>query len=240
MVVLYSRLTSLSTLFSFRMSQAPLSIPLSISDPYLLTLTGDEHNSKTHGHQDRSRKNLPISSLELRAASYGFQKGSVPSGPGALYREKSVRFYFLSTLYSDLSLQRYLYVSQATTDTSQVCSPVVQQRQEIPEPPTYLSGDGFIVSNRASAKDCENLDSEPDLQISSDREGGAAYQAKTDEDSRTLNFEWLERGIQSLSARVSTSGTDIRSSINLDECLATLKAATENKLKTVTPQVNLL
>lgn len=239
MVVLYSRLTSLSTIFTFGMSQSPLSIPLSISDPYLLILAGRESNSKVHDHQHWSGNHPSISSLELRPARYGFQKGSTPSGLGAFYREKSVRFYHLSTLFSDLSLQKCVYVGQAATDSSHISLPVAQYRQEIPKTPMFVLEDGFIVPNRVSAKGWEDPNLEPELQIALKKEGGG-YQSNTDEDPRTLNFEWLERGIQSLLTRLSTSDTDKSSRTNLDECLEIIQTATENKLNIGTPQLDLL
>ena len=239
MVVLYSRLTGLSTIFTFKMSQSPLSIPLSISDPYLLTLTSNEYTSKMRDHQRWSKEIPSISSLELRSASFIFQGGSVASGLGTLYRERSVRFYYLSTLYSDLRLQKCLYVSQAATDFSHIELPVIRYRQEIPKTPTLVSEDGFIVPNRVSAKDREDPNIEPELRIALNK-GGEGYQSKTGEDSRTLNFEWLERGIQSLSTSASTLGTGISSGINFDECLEALKTAVENKLNIGTPQLDLL
>lgn len=238
MVVLYSRLTSLSTIFTFRMSQSPLSIPLSISDPYLLTLMGSEYSSKKPDHQRWSWKNPSISSLKLRAASYVFQKRSSASGLGALYRENSVRFFYLSILHSDLSLQKCLYVSQPATDPSHIQLPVVQYRQEISTTPISMPEDGFIVPNRVSAKDWEDSELKAELQIALNKKE-EGDQSENDADSRTLNFEWLERGIQSLLTRASSPNPD-NSCINLDECLETLKTATKNKLNIGTPQVNLL
>ena len=240
MVVLYSRLTSLSTVFTFRMSKPPLCIPMSTSDPYHLTLMGNEYNSKMQDDQHRGRKDLSIYGLQLRPASYAIQKGSTPTGLGALYREESVRFYYLSTLYNDLSLQKSLYVSQATTDTIHVLLPLIQSQQEISEAATVASEGGFIVPNRVLAKGRDDLSLEPEMQITLNKKKGKGYQSKPDEDPRTLNFEWLERGIRSLLARSSRPGMHISSGISFDECLMTLKAATENKLNSGTPPLTLL
>lgn len=240
MIVLYSRLTSLSTIFTFRMSKPPLSIPMSISDPYHLTLMGNEYNSKMHDDQHRSRKNLSIYGLQLRPASYAIQKKSIPTGLGALYRAKSVRFYYLSTLYIDLSLQKRLYVSQATTDTIRVLLPLIQSQQEISETATVAPEGEFIVPNRVLAKGRDDLILESEIQISTNNKRGKGYQSKPNEDPRTLNFEWLERGIRSLLARASRPGMHTSFGISFDECIKTLKAATENKLNSGTPPLTLL
>lgn len=239
MVVLYSRLTNLTSIFTFRMPQSSPKIPLSISDPYLLTLAGTESNSKSHNYQQWSGENPSVSSLELRVAMYEFRRGSTPSGLGAVYRENSTRFYHLSILYSDLSLQKCIYVGQAVTDSSHVLLPVVQYRQKIHKAPLFVSEDAFIVPNRVSAKDWEDHDlkSEPRVGLRKD-DGG--YESTIDDDSRTLNFEWLAQGIQNLLARSSTSNANASSRENLDECLHVIQAATENKLKTSTPQLELL
>ena len=234
MVVLYSRLTNLSCIFTFRMPQSPPKIPLSISDPYLLTLAGTEFNSKSHDHQQWSGENPSVSSLELRAAKYEFRRGSTQSGLGAVYRENSTRFYHLSILYNDLSLQKCIYVGQTVTDSGHVVLPVVQYRQKIHKTPLVLSEDAFIVPNRVEDP---NLKSEPRVGLRKD-DGG--YESTIDEDSRTLNFEWLAQGIQNLLSRSSISKANTSSRENLDECLHVIQAATENKLKTGTPQLELL
>lgn len=238
LVILYSRLTSLSTIFTFRMSQSPLRIPMSTSDPYVLTLKGNEHSYKMHSFPQRSRTNPSIFSLELRPASYEVQKGSSPTGLGAFYREKSVRFYYLSTLYSDLSLQKCLYVSQATANPISVLPPEIHHRQEIFETIKLVSDDGFIIPNRVSAIDREDPDFEPELQMALNKRG-EGHQSKTIDDPQTLNFDWLERGIQSLLTRASTPNTHLYS-MGFDECLKSLKITTENKLNTGTSQLNLL
>lgn len=239
MVVLYSRLTNVSSIFTFRMPQSPLSIPLSISDPYILILPGRQYNSKSHDHQQWSGENPSVSSLELRVAKYEFRRGSTPTGLGAFYRENSIRFYHLSILYSDLSLRKCVYVGQAATDSSHVLLPVVQYRQKIYKTPLFVSEDAFIVPNRVSAKDWEdpNLESEPRLGLKKD-DGG--YESTVDEDSRTLNFEWLAQGIQDLLTRSPTSSANKSSREDLDECLHVIQAATEDKLNTGTPQLELL
>lgn len=239
MVVLYSRLTSLSTIFTFEMSQAPLSIPMSTSDPYLLPLTGNEHHSKLHGPQNRSRKTPSISSLELRSTSYIPQNGSTPTGSGVWYREKPVRFYYLSVLYSDLSLQRCLYVGQATTDPTRVLLPMIHSGQNPFGTAAFVSGDGFIVPNRVSAKGRDVLSLNTEMQIAP-KKNAKGYQSNAGEDPRTLNFEWLERGIRSLLTGTFRPGTRVSSGVSFDECLKTLKAETENKLNNGTPQLKLL
>ena len=239
MVVLYSRLTSLSTIFTFEISQAPLSIPMSTSDPYLLPLTGNEHHSKLHGPQNWSRKTPSISSLELRSTSYIPQNGSTPTESGIMYREKPVRFYYLSILYSDLSLQKCLYVGQAAIDPTRVLLPIIYPGQKPFGTAAFVSRDGFIVPNRVSAKGRDDLNLKTDMQITLNKEE-RGFQSKAGEDPRTLNFEWLERGIRSLLTGTFRPGTRISSGVSFDECLKTLKAETENKLNNGTPQLKLL
>ena len=239
MVVLYSRLTSLSTIFTFRMPNSPLNVPLSVSDPYLLTLADGKFLSEPHGQHGWSGEAPSVSSLELRLAKYKFPKSSTPSGLGALYREKSVRFFHLSTLYSDLSLQKCVYVGQAATDLSHVRMPVVQSRQDIPKTPMFVSEDQFIVPNRVSAQDWEDPNFESERQLGF-IDAGEEYRSSIDQDPQTLNFEWLERGIQRLSVRSSNSDLGISSAGNMDECLQIMRVATLEKLNTDTPPLKLL
>lgn len=239
MVVLYSRLTSLSTIFTFGISQAPLSIPVSTSDPYLLPLTGNEHHSKLQKLQNWSRKTPSISSLELRSASYIPQKDFTPTESGVMYRENSVRFYYLSILYNDLSLQKCLYVGQATTDPTRVLLSEIHFGQTTFGTTTFVSENGFIVANRVSAKSRDDLSSKTEMQIAPNKKKGK-YQSKAGEDPLTINFEWLERGLHSLLTGTFRPGTRVSSDVSFDECLETLKDETENKLDIGTPQLKLL
>jgi hypothetical protein len=240
MVVLYSRLTSLSTIFTFGMLQSPLNIPLSISDPYLLPLVNREYDSNLHSHQRSSAETTSVSSLELRVTKYEVQKGFNPSGLGALYRERGVRFYQLSIFYTDLSLQQCVYVGQAATDPSHVQLPTAQNREDILKTPMLISEGGFVVPNRVSAEEWIDPNLEPEAVTQLQKKSGRD-KSDLDEDPWTLNFEWLEREIQSLSRRSSaTLNTENSSRANLDECLERVFTATENKLKSGAPQLQLL
>lgn len=241
MVVLYSRLTSLSTIFTFGMLQSPLTIPLSLSDPYLLPLVNRGYDSILHSHQRSSAETTSVSSLELRVIKYEVQKGSTPSGLGALYRERAVRFYQLSIFYSDLSLQQCVYVGHTTTDPSHFQLLTAQNREDILKTPMLISEAGFVVPNRVSAEewiDPNSVESEAVTQL---RKEGGRYKPHLDKDPWTLNFEWLEREIQSLSRRISSNQNAEKSSrANLDTGLEKIFAATESKLKNGAPQLQLL
>jgi hypothetical protein len=239
LAVLYSRLTSLSTIFTFRMSQHPLGTPLSISDPYLLPLTDSGSKSESNDPQQLSEESPSLRSLELRCVKYQSRRRSNPSGPGALYREKSVRFYYLSTIYSDLSLRQCLYVGQEATDPTDVQLPAVQNRESILKTPMFISKDGFVVPNRVSAKDWEDPNLNFGPRGGSERRDGR-YKSTTDEDPFTLNFEWLEREVQSLSGPSSKPKIQDFSGANLDQCLQSVQSIIEDKLQSSTPGLDLL
>ncbi len=239
LVVLYSRLTSLSTIFTFSMSQNPLGTPLSISDPYLLPLADSASKSESNDPQQLSEESPSLSSLELRCVEYQSPRRSNPSGLGALYREKSIRFYHLSAIYSDLSLRQCLYVGQKATDPTDVQLPAVQNRESIFKTPMFISKDGFIVPNRVSAKDWEDPNIESGPRGGLERKVGR-YKSTTGEDPFTLNFEWLEREVQSLSGPSSNPNKDDSSGANLDLCLQSIQSTLEDKLQSSTPGLELL
>lgn len=239
MLVLYSRLTSLSTIFTFRMPRSPLYISLSVSDPYLLNLAAGEYFPHLCGHQQWSREFPSLSSIELRVAEYQSRKGSTPSGLGTLYRDQSVKFYYLSTFYSDLSLQRRLYVGQAATDLAHIHPPVVQSRQDIPKSSMYVSDDDrFVIPNRVSVEDWQDLNLAAGLQTGSENKVREC-QPDVNENCRRLNFEWLEQDIQRSLTEFSRSNAG-RSKSNIDDCFDVIQTAIKENLRNNTPQLNLL
>lgn len=195
-VLLYSRLTGLTTVYTFQMSLPPLDLPFSASDPYILGL-GDKVNISnkpvTANHLTQGKS---ISTLVLRTVEYDFRSGSMPSGPGHQYAKDSVRFYQLSTLLNDLSIEHGLYASAPAGRVAPIHPPGLKVRVE-PRRSAKVIKDNFIVPNEVL--DNKRAVSHTNSLILRNREHMIEEGSTSEEgDPWTINFEWLERHIQSL------------------------------------------
>ena len=199
MVILYSRLTALSTVFSFQVSIAPPGLPLSVSDPILLPLSRESQDEYIPIRSlSSSTKEPSVTTLELNVVKYDTLDDSSPAGLWNQYRESGVRFYQLSILYNDLSLRECLYASQLTSDFTQLQLPTTRNLAETRKTPTKVIEHGFIVPNLLSSNDYEDSVLPP---VSQEHKKGktTAQILHSVEDPWTLNFEWLERKICELS-----------------------------------------
>lgn len=229
MVILYSRLTALSTVFSFQISTAPPGLPLSGSDPILLPLSRegqDKYIPISSGCN--STKEPAITTVELNIVKFDTLDDSMPPGLGNQYREGGVRFYQLTLLYSDLSLHECLYASQLTSDFTQLRLPSTRGLEKTRRTPTQVIEHGFIVPNRLSYEDYENLTFPP---VSQQHKIGktTAETLPYDEDPWTLNFEWLERKISEFSPE-SLAAQVLEYKPETDECLEMIRSTIVEKV----------
>ena len=199
LVILYSRLTALNTVFSFQISISPPGIPLSVSDPILLQLGHegqDTYNPISSGCI--STKEPSVTTLELNLVKYDALDESILGGLGYQYREGGVKFYQLTVLYNDLSLRECLYASQLTSDLTQLQLPRTRKLAETRKTPKKVKDRGFIVPNRPSLEGYQDFILPP-VSPEDRKTKAAAETLRSDEDPWTLNFEWLEREISELS-----------------------------------------
>lgn len=231
MVILYSRLTALSTVFSFQISIAPPGLPLSVSDPFLLPLIHkgqDRYIPTRSGHN--STEEPSVTTLELNLVKYDILDDSGPAGLVNQYRESGVRFYQLTILYNDQSLRECLYASQLTSDSTQLQLPRTRKLAETLKTPKKLIEHGFILPDRLSLEDYEDLILPPMSREHKTRKT-IAETLHSDEDPWTLNFEWLERKISDLSPLSSASQVSkYKSGIPLDDCLELIRSSIVEKV----------
>ncbi len=194
-VLLYSRLTGLTTVYTFQMSPSPSDFPLSASDPYVLRLSNtvnesDEPLAATHLTQCKT-----ISTLVLKNVEYGLRSTSTPSGPGYHYAKGNVKFYQLSTLFNDLTVQQSLYASAPAGHIRPIRPPDFEVHIELRKSALVVE-DSFIVPN--GGEKSQGPKSHTRLKVLRTREPLMDYESASDEgDPWTLNFGWLERHVQS-------------------------------------------
>lgn len=231
MVILYSRLTALSTVFSFQMSIAPPGIPLSVSDPIYLPLRHegqDRYNPISSGCV--STKKPSVTTLELNIVKYHALDESVLGGLGYQYREGGVKFYQLTILYNDLSLHQCLYASQLTSDVTQLQLPRIRKLADTHKIPKMVKERGFIVPDRPSLEGYQDHIL-PLVSQEHRKTNAGAETLRSDEDPWTLNFGWLEREISKLSPEPSAAQVlRYKPGTPLDECLELIRSAIIEKV----------
>ena len=237
MVVLYSRLTSLCTVFTFQTSTSPPGLPLSISDPFILPLSHELSAASTLIQSSHISAQMPsILNLQLKVVEYDIQDGSMTPGLGNQYNEGGVKFYQLLTLLNDLSLHECLYVGQPIGDSTQIQPPEVQKRRKFHDSPARVREDDFIVPNRVSLQSLEGSSLQPTRPNWNEDKSQNKLASK--EDPWTLDFEWLEREIGEHSPRFSRNQGAIGAP--LDECLHSIRSAIINKLSYGPPGIESL
>lgn len=241
MVILYSRLTTLSTVFSFQMSPAPTGLPLSVSDPFLLPLVHEGQDKYIPIRSSCSSTKAPsVTTLGLNIVKYHTLDDSVPGGLGNQYRENGVRFYQLTILYSDFSLRECLYACQLTSDFTQIQPPRTRELAETRKSSAKATEHGFIVPNRLPAEDYEDL-MLPRLSQEHKKGMTNAETLGSDEDPWALNFEWLERKISRLSPGCSAAqASKHKLGTPFEECLELIRSAITEKVADYAPGIQTL
>ena len=195
LVLLYSRLTGLTTVFTFQYASSPSNSTPSASDPYLLPLHNDALDTSTFEASPyvlhRSSK---ISAMVLKALDFESPQGSIASGLGQIYSESGVVFYQLSLLTNDLALSECLYVVVPNDFKAEVCPPETINRSVIAKTPAKVFDD-FIVPNGYVDWEYEDLPYISTAEEETDFESRASLTVHQ-EDPYTISFEWLESEIQ--------------------------------------------
>ena len=193
LVILYSRLTGLTTVYSGQVSPPPLKLPLSNSDPYVLSLSNSVDRSNRLNTASHLIQRKPISTLVLRNLDYNVRSGSVPSGPGHQYLKDNIRFYQLLILYNDLSVEQSLYALTPASRNTPIHSPNFKIQAE-PRGPMKVIKESFIVPNRVS--DRTRMETRSELDDVRNMEHMTEESTSDAEDPWTVNFQWLERHMQ--------------------------------------------
>ena len=194
LVLLYSRLTDLTTVYTFQISPLTVSIPQSVSDPYILGLNNAVNTSIELSGATRSNQGKSVKTLVLRNLEYDIRSGTIPSGPGYQYVKGNVGFYELSTLFNDLSMEQSLYASAPTGRSILICPPDFTIDSQ-PRRPAYVAKDSFITPD--GILDIDEPNSYSELNVVRNREHMMGEENVSEEDQWTVNFEWLERHMQS-------------------------------------------
>ena len=203
LVLLYSRLTNLTNVFTFQYTRSLSNLAPSASDPYLLPLPKHEPDlaSRADGHV--SHRSSRISAIVLKAAKYESPQGSIPSGPGQIYFENGVVFYQLSLLNNDFALSECLYAEMQNEVEAEVRPPDTVSRLEVAKTPAYIASE-FIVPDGYFDQDYEDSPHNSSAEEESDAESQLSL-AVFHKDPCTISFEWLENEIQSTLASASSS-----------------------------------
>ena len=209
LVLLYSRLTGLTTVFTFQYARSHSNFAPSASDPYLLPLPNDglDTSNSLGASPYVFHRSSRISAMVLKTLDFQSPQGSIASGLGQIYSESGIVFYQLSLLTNDLALSECLYVVVPDDFVQEVCPPKTISRPVIAKTPAKVLSD-FVVPN--GYVDWEYEDS---LYIPTAEEDprvqGRASLAVHQEDPYTISFEWLESEIHDASTGASpTVGFD--------------------------------
>ena len=187
LILLYSRLTGLTMVFTFHYSRSHSNLAPSASDPYLLPLPNDGPDilaSRANPHV--SHRSSTISAIILKAVKYESRQGSIPTGLGQDYSENGVVFYQLSLLTKELALLECLYADVQNEYAAQLCPPDTFSRSRFAKTPAKIASD-FIVPNGY----IDRID-EDSLRTATAEEQLDAGLAMPHEDPFTINFEWLD------------------------------------------------
>ena len=208
LVLLYSRLTGLTTVFTFQCARSHSNLAPSASDPYLLPLPSDGvDTSSLRASPHVLHRSFRISTMVLKALDFQSPQGSIASGLGQIYCESGVVFYQLSLLTNDLALSECLYVVVPNDFRAEVCPPEIISRSVIAKTPAKIFSD-FIVPSGYVDWEYEDLPYIPTAEEELDVESRANL-AVHQEDLYTISFEWLESEIQDALTRASpTTGFD--------------------------------
>ena len=195
LVLLYSRLTGLTTVFTFQYARSHSNLAPSASDPYLLPLANDGLDISTLGATPHVlHRSSRISAMVLKAVDFQSPRDYIPSGLGQIYSESGIVFYQLSLLTNDLALSEGLYVVVPSDFKAEVCLPKTISRSVIAKTPAKVFSD-FVVPNGYVDWEYEDLSSIPTANEEPDVESRASL-AVHQEDPYTISFEWLESEIQ--------------------------------------------
>lgn len=222
MILLYSRFSALTSVYTFKISDSTPGLPFSVSDPFVLPLSQVIQDSpQLNQSNPTSPRGRFLSTLKFTKVKYA-----------AVGKSKFGEFGFfqLSVLYNDMSLSECLYFGQTTRNSSSMPIPEIQNYPAHCKAPTRSLGKGFIVPNKIPL----NRFNEPKSQGLSSQDDKYATRGRDShpkEESRTLNFEIIERKINEHLSESTTYENSTNSSLNpLDQCLELIRSLILNQV----------
>lgn len=190
-VLLYSRLSGMTTIFNIQHPTSSSGRAISTSDPCLLQLLIEPEDLKTS--EIRCYSSNPkrrISALALRLVPFGFYNAGPPSGLGQLYVENDVTFYQLSIMFNDLSLSECLYWGAGAGLDLEIRPPDTRIQKGIVKTATKVPPD-FIVPDGFEDQDSDDNLEETRPQLPTMGASSTLLEIAS-EDPWTISLEWLE------------------------------------------------
>lgn len=190
-VLLYSRMSGMTT--SFRI-EYPTSSPdraISTSDPCLIPIMEEQKNLKTSvTRRFSSTSKRRVSALALRFVPFGFYNAGPPSGLGRLYVENDATFYQLSIMFNDLSLSECLYLGPGAGLDLEIYPPDTRIRKGTVKTTAKVSPN-FIVPDGFDDQDCDASFEEIRSQLPT-MGASSTLSEIASKDPWTISLEWLE------------------------------------------------
>lgn len=203
-VLLYSRLTGLTIVFTLQHPESSPDQALSISDPFLLPVAewADGILGRQLTHLSVGLTSVPINSIALRTVSYGFTHKNPPSGLGQLYVESEIKFYQLNILFQDLSLSECLYAEAVAGLNLDIHLPSLQPQKGLPKSSAKVFDD-FIVPDGSEDENSEawfdDINAQRRMKLAS-----RSRSAFPDDDARSIPFQSLDTKLGKMVAEYST------------------------------------
>lgn len=215
-------MSALTSVYTFKVSDSPPGLPVSVSDPFVLPLSPDIQDGPLLNQPDpTTSKGRFISTLGLTKVKY------VAVGKPKLGQ---FGFYQLSILYNDLSLSECLYFGQTTGNSPYAPIPQIQNHPAHRKAPASSLEKGFIVPNKIPF-DRLNKPSPQGLSSQHDKDVARGKGPHLEEGPRTLNFEIIDRKIHELLSESTTHENSANSASKpLDQCLELIRTLILNKV----------
>ena len=227
-VLLYSRFTTLATVFTFQYIRSQ-DRAISISDPFILPLSCSNHSRDGSDSTPQSDE-TSLSTLILHSVSYGSHSDSPASGRAEQYSDEGFQFYQLSILNNDLGLSEGLYVRSPTQPTIGLQPPNVRTWKAEQKKPSIYEKDLFIPNAIAWEESLGVANN------ATSRRNSLPWPAEAEDDPRTISLEWL---VENLS-NTTTDRDGNRTDISIEEALDTIKTAIKSKETAEIPGIETL
>ena len=216
-ILLYSRLTSLVTVYTFQYVHSQ-GRAISMLDPYILPLAReDDSRERLESIDDRNRSSL--STLVLRPLTYGSLTNSAASGLAQQYMDEGCQFYQLTKFNNNLEISERLYVQPPIQPSASLQAPRVRTRRQEPKTPS-MHKEFFFVPDGIVLEETLNVMNDAAFEATS-----LALPKEAEEDPRTINLEWLVQILYNSTVDRDAQGMNIA----IGEALDMIKAAIQSE-----------
>ena len=226
-VLLYSRLSGLTIVFTFQYIISSTDHAISASDPFLLPImTWEiEDSGPLAAHGALNSRKPSITNLAIRPVSFDIKPKTTTSDLGRLCSEGEVRFYHISALTHDLSLVECLYTETATGSELTIDRPSTFSRRHFAAKTPKRVPDDFIVPDGHENSDLEGSLEEADFEWPGKREQEPlSRSAVSNKEAWTIDFGWLDNGLRRTLSESSAKETESFNDV-LQHIRITIKAS---------------